>query len=52
MNATLTNRVRELVEFGWEPTTSTDTTASLVRRMPRPGRGHGRLGGQKRTSPM
>ena len=34
MNATLTNRVRELVEFGWEPTTTTESTASLVGRRP------------------
>jgi hypothetical protein len=34
MDAALSQRVHELVEFGWEPTTATDTTASLVGRRP------------------
>ncbi len=34
MHATLTKRVDELVEFGWEPQTTTETTASLVGRRP------------------
>jgi len=34
MHAALTKRVDELVEFGWEPQTTTETTASLVGRRP------------------
>ena len=34
MNSALSNRVHELVEFGWEPLTTTETTASLVGRRP------------------
>jgi hypothetical protein len=34
MHAALTQRVDELVEFGWEPKTTTETTASLVGRRP------------------
>jgi hypothetical protein len=34
MEATLTKRIAELVEFGWEPITTTDTTASLAGRRP------------------
>jgi hypothetical protein len=34
MEAALSKRVHELVEFGWEPTTTTETTASLVGRRP------------------
>ena len=34
MHAVLTKRVDELVEFGWEPQTTTETTASLVGRRP------------------
>jgi hypothetical protein len=34
MQAKLSQRVAELVANGWEPTTTTDTTASLVGRRP------------------
>jgi hypothetical protein len=34
MDATLSQRVAELVANGWEPVTTTDTTASLVGRRP------------------
>ncbi len=34
MQAKLCKRVRELVANGWEPVTTTDTTASLVGRRP------------------
>ena len=34
MHTTLAKRVEELVEFGWEPQTTTETTASLVGRRP------------------
>ncbi len=34
MDAALRKRVHELVEFGWEPTTTTENTASLVGRQP------------------
>ena len=34
MHATLAKRIAELVEFGWEPHTTTETTASLVGRRP------------------
>jgi hypothetical protein len=34
MHAALTKRVDELVECGWEPQTTTETTASLVGRRP------------------
>ncbi len=34
MEATLSQRVHELVEYGWEPLTTTETTASLVGRRP------------------
>ncbi len=34
MQAVLRQRVAELVANGWEPTTTTDTTASLVGRRP------------------
>jgi hypothetical protein len=34
MQAKLCQRVRELVANGWEPVTTTDTTASLVGRRP------------------
>ena len=32
MHSTLAKRVAELVEFGWEPQTTTETTASLTGR--------------------
>lgn len=32
MHSTLAKRVAELVEFGWEPQTTTETTASLAGR--------------------
>ena len=34
MHAALANRVDQLVECGWEPHTTTETTASLVGRRP------------------
>jgi len=34
MEAVLARRVDELVECGWEPQTTTETTASLVGRRP------------------
>jgi len=34
MQATLAQRIDELVEMGWEPQTMTETTASLVGRRP------------------
>jgi len=34
MQTALTKRVDELVEFGWEPQTTTETTASLIGRRP------------------
>ena len=34
MEAVLTQRVHELVENGWEPLTTTETTASLLGRRP------------------
>lgn len=34
MQSILTQRVHELVDLGWEPKTSTETTASLVGRRP------------------
>lgn len=34
MHATLTQRVAQLVANGWEPVTTTETTASLVGRRP------------------
>jgi hypothetical protein len=34
MEAALARRVDELVELGWEPQTTTETTASLVGRRP------------------
>ncbi|MBX3384943.1 MAG: hypothetical protein KF768_00065 [Phycisphaeraceae bacterium] len=34
MQAGLTKRVEELVELGWQPLTTTETTASLVGRRP------------------
>ena len=34
MDAVLSQRVDELVKNGWEPVTTTDTTASLVGRRP------------------
>jgi len=34
MEAMLSQRVRELVEAGWEPLTTTETTASLAGRRP------------------
>ena len=34
MEAVLSQRVDELVNFGWEPQTTTETTASLVGRRP------------------
>lgn len=34
MHAGLTKRVDELVEMGWQPVTTTETTASLVGRRP------------------
>jgi hypothetical protein len=34
MHANLTRRVDELVNLGWEPRTTTETTASLVGRRP------------------
>lgn len=34
MDTALSQRVHELVEFGWGPTTTTETTASLVGRQP------------------
>lgn len=34
MEAVLSQRVEELVTFGWEPMTTTETTASLVGRRP------------------
>lgn len=34
MQAALTKRVEELVEMGWQPLTTTETTASLVGRRP------------------
>ena len=32
MHSTLAKRIGELVDFGWEPQTTTETTASLVGR--------------------
>ena len=34
MHANLTKRVDELVEMGWQPVTTTETTVSLVGRRP------------------
>jgi hypothetical protein len=34
MHATLSQRIGELVSCGWEPVTTTETTASLVGRRP------------------
>jgi hypothetical protein len=34
MQATLAQRVAELVAYGWEPVTTTETTASLMGRRP------------------
>ena len=34
MQAILTQRVGELVGYGWEPVTTTETTASLIGRRP------------------
>ena len=34
MHATLSKRVAELVAYGWEPVTTTETTASLLGRRP------------------
>ena len=34
MHTALAKRVEELVEFGWEPQTTTETTASLAGRRP------------------
>jgi hypothetical protein len=34
MEPTLSQRVHELVDYGWEPLTTTETTASLVGRRP------------------
>ncbi len=34
MHGSLTKRVDELVEMGWQPVTTTETTASLVGRRP------------------
>ncbi len=34
MEKVLSNRVHQLVDFGWEPLTTTETTASLVGRRP------------------
>ncbi len=34
MNATLAKRVDEMVECGWEPQTTTETTATMVGRRP------------------
>jgi hypothetical protein len=34
MHGCLTKRVEELVEMGWQPMTTTETTASLVGRRP------------------
>jgi len=34
MEAALSQRVHELVENGWEPTTTTETTASVTGRRP------------------
>ncbi len=34
MHATLSKRVAELVEYGWEPVTTTESSASLLGRRP------------------
>ena len=34
MEQALSNRVHQLVDFGWEPQTTTETTASLAGRRP------------------
>ena len=34
MHATLSNRVAELVTYGWEPVTTTESSASLLGRRP------------------
>ena len=34
METLLSNRIHQLVEFGWEPQTTTETTASLAGRRP------------------
>jgi len=34
MEQVLSNRVHQLVDFGWEPQTTTETTASLAGRRP------------------
>ena len=34
MDTALSSRVHQLVEFGWEPSTTTETTASLTGRRP------------------
>ncbi len=34
MDQALSNRIHQLVDFGWEPQTMTETTASMVGRRP------------------